>query len=142
MTTPGDPTRNDDLEARLRATFERAVARAGDDLAVTDLVSAPLSAGHRPRWRATTGALAGVAAILLIGVALIVGSGGRKQPVLPSASPGGLAGSPLPSAGSPAPADSAAPGDGVVTLVEYGNYECLHCRRRQRAETHATDIYN
>jgi protein-disulfide isomerase len=24
---------------------------------------------------------------------------------------------------------SAAPGDGVVTLVEYGNYECLHCRR-------------
>jgi len=109
-TTPGTsttPPTDDELEARLAASWERSLAKAQDDLAHTHVVSVALAADRRRRvWRATGGALLGVAAVVLVGFAIIVGAGGRRDPVEPPASPGAL-GSPaagLPtSSGSPAP---------------------------------------
>lgn len=111
MTTPTNRPTDDELEARLRASYERAVIRAGDDLVGSDLVSASLTAGWRPpRRRFSAGAMAGVATVLVLGVVVILGVGTRPTPavVTPSAS------------GSPAPSEAANPSYEGIPILDEG----------------------
>lgn len=116
--TPGTPPTDEELETRLHASWERAMARAGDDLARSDVVPAALAAGRRRQaWRVAVRLTLGAAAVLVLGLAIIVGSGGRRDPVEPPASPAGPIGSPAAQSGSPEPGASADPGDGGVSPV-------------------------
>ena len=119
ITPPTQPA-DEELEARLAASWQHGVATAEDDLARTDLVAVALAEGRRrPPWRSAGGAILGVATLLLVGAAIIVGGGGRKEAVVPPASPAGPIASPAPVAGSPSPGpgESASPGD-VVSIPE------------------------
>ncbi|MDP2350506.1 MAG: hypothetical protein Q8M74_05040, partial [Chloroflexota bacterium] len=121
MTTsnvPPTPPADDEFEARLRASWQHAVARAEDDLSRGDLVPSALAAGRRRQpWRVAVRLTLGTAAVLVLGLAIIVGSGGRRDPVEPPASPAGPIGSPAAQSGSPEPGVSADPGDGEGTPV-------------------------
>jgi hypothetical protein len=112
-----NPPSDEELEALLRGSWGRSVARAEDDLARGDLVPSALAAGRRrqPR-RVAGGAMLGVAAVLVVGFALLVGSGARREPVEPPASPAGPVGSPV-APGSPVPDASTPPGDGEGTPI-------------------------
>ena len=117
MTTPNTPParpEDDELEARLHASWFRGVAQAQDDLAGTDVVSKALVAGRRrSSRRAAAGALMAAAGLLVVAGALIAGAGGRKEAVVTPTSPPRIQGTPAPSGGSQEPVSSEAPGDVV-----------------------------
>ena len=110
------PPADDELEARLRGSWDRSVARAEDDLARTDLVAVALAGGRRRSpWRSAGGAVLGLAAVLLVGAALIVGGGGLREPREPLASPRAIAsiGATITPAPSELPYESGSPGPSV-----------------------------
>ena len=126
MTTsnvPPTPPADDELEARLHASWQHAMARAGDDLTRSDLVPHALAAGRRRQpLRVVLRLTLGAAAVLVLGLAIIVGSGGRRDPVEPPASPARPVGSPSAS-GSPAPTRGANPEQsGVPVLNRYQTF--------------------
>lgn len=120
MTTQNGPEpqpTDDELEARLAASWHRDLAKAEDELARTDLVALALAGGRRRSpWRSTGGAMLGVAAVLLVGAAIIVGGGGLREQSEPLPSPRALAsiGTTITPAPSEVPYESGSPGPSVA----------------------------
>lgn len=112
-TNPPPPPTVEELEDRLRASFDRATARAADDLAASGLARTAVGGARRGgSRRLAVGALATAGLVVVIGVALVVGGGNRRDSALPSASPAVPDRSPDVANGSPAPTGTADPGDG------------------------------
>ena len=110
MTTPTKRPSEDELEARLQASFDRSVKSSAGDLADGQLVDAALRRGSR---RTSTGAVwrAGLvlAAVAVLGLGTMWAVGGRPSPSpVPSlalAAPGASdAASPAPTVGGPSEA--------------------------------------
>jgi hypothetical protein len=129
MTTPNGsdtpPTQpaDEELAARLAASWQRGVATAEDDLARTDLVAVALAGGRRrPAWRSVGGAILGVAALLLAGAAIIVGGGGLREAMQPLPSPRAIASIGAPVSPDPTPYEAGSPGPSVEpSPVPVGN---------------------
>ena len=84
-TNPTNPSTDDELEARLRASFDRATARAADDPATTDLARLAVTGagGRGGAW----GIVATAGLVLILGAAIVVGVGSRRDSPPPSMSP-------------------------------------------------------
>jgi hypothetical protein len=105
---------DEELEARLAASWQHGVSRAEDDLARTDLVAVALTGGRRRRaWRSGGAALLGVAGVLLAGAAIIVGGGGLREQREPLASPRAIASIGPAITPEPTPYESGSPGPSV-----------------------------
>ena len=111
-TNPTNPPTDDELEARLRASFDRATARAADDPATSGLARSAVE-GSRPRGgrRGAWGVVATAGLVLVLGVVIVVGGGSRRESTLPSMSPAAPPSSPVAANGSPAPAGTPQPGE-------------------------------
>ncbi len=109
--TPPSPPTEDELEARLRASFDRATARAADDPETSGLASTAVdNAGRRRGRRGVWGVVATAGLVLVVGVAIVVGGGSRREPTAPSDPQPSRMGDQAFSNGSPAPSRDAGTG--------------------------------